>query len=76
MNTVNDFLKLPANILDIPVTVTIDGTVREISTLLSLIMMGEQLGIIDESDLSSIYGQIFDTISLHGHVVNGDDFDE
>jgi hypothetical protein len=68
----NDFMKFDSGSLDQEVSVEINGTVRDMVSILGIITIIQSDGYDTDGALTNIYDQIFEQIMSYGSLVEGE----
>lgn len=69
----NEFMKFKLDSLDEQVTVEVNGTVRDMVSILGIITIIQSDGYDVDGALTNIYDQIFEQIMSYGSLIEGDD---
>jgi hypothetical protein len=70
---VEDYIQFEPEVLDNNVSISIDTSLRNVLTLLSLLRFDNALSEDTDSDLVYLYSDIFDQVKIYGTSINGDD---
>jgi hypothetical protein len=62
----SQFIMFPDEMADVEVTVEINASLHDIVSLLLLINFGQEIGIEEVGDLSSIYSDLMTQVSQYG----------
>jgi cob(I)alamin adenosyltransferase len=68
----NEFMKFESDSLDEEVSVEVNGTVRDMISILGIITIIQSDGYDVDGALSNIYDQIFEQIMSYGSLIPGD----
>jgi hypothetical protein len=68
-----DYIQFEPEVLDNNVSISIDTSLRNVLTLLSLLRFDNALSEDTDSDLVYLYSDIFDQVKVYGTSINGDD---
>ncbi len=68
----NEFMKFESDSLDEEVSVEVNGTVRDMVSILGIITIIQSDGYDVDGALSNIYDQIFEQIMSYGSLIPGD----
>jgi hypothetical protein len=68
-----DYIQFEPEVLDNNVSISIDTSLRNVLTLLSLLRFDNALNEDTDSDLVYLYSDIFDQVKIYGTSINGDD---
>lgn len=68
----NEFMKFESDSLDEEVSVEVNGTVRDMISILGIITIIQSDGYDVDGALTNIYDQIFEQIMSYGSLIPGD----
>jgi len=71
----SQFIMFPDEMADVEVTVEINASLHDIVSLLLLINFGQEIGIEEVGDLSSIYSDLMTQVSQYGLISDQGDID-